>query len=98
MIYAHAEGDTIVTGGIQLSLILRLNVAAILFSWCCLYAVKVSFLLLYRQIFQVSEGFIRAWWITFIAVFATFWILFAGTLTKCGAASDLGDIGRISPG
>ena len=97
MIYAQTEGDTMVTGVIQISVFLRLNVAAILLSWCCLYAIKVSFLLLYRQIFQVSKGFIRAWWITSIIVFVTFWILFAGTITKCGTASDLGDIGRIAP-
>lgn len=80
----------------RLKLFLRLDTAAIMLSWCCLYAIKATFLLLYHQIFRVSQGFMRAWWITSIIVFATFWVLFAGTLTKCGSVADLVDIGRLS--
>lgn len=71
----------------------RLNVAGILVTWCCLYAVKMSFLLLYHRIFQISEKFIQAWWIVLGIVFTTFWILVAGSLTTCGSPSALGHAG-----
>lgn len=45
----------------DVSFSLRLDIAGVFVSWCCLYAVKVSFLLLYRRLFQVSERFMRAW-------------------------------------
>lgn len=74
-------------------LFVRLDVAGILVSWCCLYAVKMSFLLLYHRIFQVSERFVQAWWIVLGIVFLTFWILVASSLTECGSPSALGHIG-----
>ena len=70
-------------------LFVRLNIAGILTTWCCLYAIKLSFLLLYHRIFQVSEIFIRAWWIVLAVVILTFWILIAGSLTACGSPLDL---------
>ena len=70
-------------------LFVRLNVAGILTTWCCLYAIKMSFLLLYHRIFQISEIFIRAWWIVLAVVILTFWILIAGSLTTCGSPLDL---------
>lgn len=73
-------------------LFVRLDVAGILVSWCCLYAVKMSFLLLYHRIFQVSERFVQAWWIVLGIVFLTFWILVASSLTECGSPSALGHI------
>lgn len=74
----------------------RLNVAGILISWCCLYAVKMSFLLLYHRIFQISDRFIQAWWIVLGIVFLTFWVLVAGCLTECGSPSALGHYGKSS--
>ena len=79
----------------QLRLFLRLDVAAIILSWSCLYAIKVAFLLLYHQIFRVSETFMWAWWITSVVTFVTFWILIIGTLTKCGDAADLTNLCRF---
>ena len=70
-------------------LFVRLNIAGILTTWFCLYAIKLSFLLLYHRIFQVSEIFIRAWWIVLAVVILTFWILIAGSLTACGSPSAL---------
>lgn len=77
----------------EYSLFVRLNVAGMLVTWCCLYAVKLSFLLLYRRIFQISVRFMQAWWIVLGIVFLTFWILVAGTLTECGSPSALGRVG-----
>lgn len=77
----------------QHSLFIRLNVAAILVTWFCLYAIKMAFLLLYHRIFQISEKFIRAWWIVLAIVVLTFWILVAGSLTECGSPSALEHVG-----
>jgi len=74
-------------------LYIRLDVAAILFAWSCLFAVKIAFLLFYRHLFQVSRRFIQSWWIVFIIVALTYCILITGSLTECGSPSDLGDVG-----
>ena len=74
----------------------RLDVAGILITWCCLYAIKLSFLLLYHRIFQISQNFITAWWIVLGIVVLTFWILIAGSLTECGSPSALGNVGMSS--
>ncbi|CAF9930985.1 MAG: hypothetical protein ALECFALPRED_004773 [Alectoria fallacina] len=71
------------------SLFVRLNIAGILITWCCLYAVKISFLLLYHRIFRISEKFIQAWWMVLGIVVLTFWILVGGSLTECGSPSAL---------
>ena len=76
-------------------LFIRLNVASVFVTWCCLYAIKMSFLLLYYHIFRVSKGFIRAWWIVLVIVVLTFWILIAGTLTQCGSPSALERVGTF---
>ena len=78
------------------SLFVRLDLAGILITWCCLYAIKTSFMLLYHHIFRISEKFIRAWWIVLGIVFLTFWILIAGSLTECGSPSALEHVGRSS--
>ena len=67
----------------------RINIASVIITWCCLYAIKMSFLLFYHRIFQISEKFIRAWWIVLAIVILTFLILLAGSLTTCGSPLDL---------
>lgn len=74
----------------------RLNVATVLLTWCCLYAIKMSFLLLYYHIFQISKTFIRAWWTVLAIVILTFWISIAGSLTQCGSPLALEHIGTFS--
>ena len=80
----------------------RLNIAAVLSTWFCLYAIKMSFLLLYHRIFQISEVFIRAWWIVLAVVVLTFLILIAGTITECGSplalehAGTCGSLRKVS--
>ena len=85
---SHWEGEH--------SLFVRLNLAAILISWCCIYAIKSSFLLLYRHIFKISQRFIRAWWIVLGIVILTFSILIAGSITQCGGARALENVGTYS--
>ena len=77
-------------------LFVRLDFAGILITWSCLYAIKLSFMLLYHHIFRISEKFIRAWWIVLGIVFLTYWILIAGSLTECGSPSALEHFGRCS--
>ena len=74
-------------------LFVRLNIAGVLLTWCCLYAVKLSFMLLYHHIFQISKNFIRAWWIVLGIIVLTFWFLVAGSLTECGSPADFGHAG-----
>lgn len=75
---------------------LQANVAATMVGSCCLWAVKVTFLILYRLLFGVSTSFLKAWWAVTIFVIATFWATIAGSLIQCGAsASHLIDIGRL---
>ena len=76
-------------------LFVRLDIAGILITWCCLYAIKMSFLLLYHRIFQISEIFIRAWWTVLALVTLTFVILIAGSLTECGSPSALENAGTF---
>lgn len=83
----HFETDNLV--------FVRLNVAGVLITWCCLYAIKMSFLLLYHHIFQISKTFIRAWWTVLAIVILTFLILIAGSLTLCGSPGALEDVGAF---
>ena len=95
MVYQLSDMNGGYTTENKISLFFRLDVAGVISAWCCLYAVKASFLLLYRHIFQISKTFTRAWWITSIFVFLTFWALFAGALTQCGSPSSLDNIGEL---
>ena len=79
-----------------LLLLVRLNVSGVLVTWCCLYAVKMSFLLLYYHIFRISQTFIRAWWIVLAIVVLTFCILILGTLTQCGSPSGFEHAGTFA--
>ncbi|KAL6720640.1 hypothetical protein ACLMJK_002565 [Lecanora helva] len=88
MVYELLSGDQPISRA-KASLFFRLNEAGTVMAWSCLYAVKVSFLLLYRHIFQISKAFVRAWWITTVFVFATFWITIAGAVTDTLIDEDL---------
>ena len=86
------EGDDSHFKDTHLSFV-QLNIASILATWCCLYAIKMSFLLLYHRIFRISELFIRAWWIVFATVALAFLISIAGTVTQCGSPLALEHVG-----
>ena len=67
----------------------QFQTALSIFAWISLWSVKFTFLLFYRMIFEVSERFVKAWWIVAVFTFGTFWIPIAGVLTACGHAYDL---------
>lgn len=66
----------------DLALYIRYILALSLLFWVCIYLIKLSFLLLYRKLFGVSQRFMRVWWavaiftlITFLAcILASFWV------------------------
>ena len=86
------------TGGSakEVNFFLHLDLAATLISWSCLWAIKVSFLLLYRRIFQVSIWFTRAWWAVAAFVGLTFWVMIAGSITQCGYVGHIESAGEFS--
>ncbi|KAL8860979.1 MAG: hypothetical protein Q9178_002492 [Gyalolechia marmorata] len=73
----------------------RLVVTLLVFM--VLWSVKVTFLIFYRLLFDVSKAFLRMWWAAVALVFATFWVCIGSTLTLCGSASDLYDFGMRLP-
>ena len=94
MMYDLDEYDVNPTGE-QITLLFHLDVAGLVMTWSCVYAVKAAFLLLYRRIFHISKAFTRVWWITSIYVLVTFGVLLVGSLTQCGSAPELGDLGMV---
>lgn len=80
----------------EVALLLRLDLAATLIAWSCLWSIKLSFLLLYRRIFKISVWFTRAWWVVAAFVGLTFWALVAGTMTQCGGIDRIEDAGEFA--
>lgn len=70
---------------------LQLRVVVTLLVFLVLWAVKATFLIFYRLLFEVSQTFIRVWWAAVAITFASFWVCFGSTFTICGSASDLYD-------
>lgn len=98
--YQIVNYDTVDDTRLKIGNLLCLEVAGVLVTsvlttWLCLYAIKLSFLLLYHRIFQISQKFIRAWWIVLGIVFLTFCVVIAGSLTQCGSPSDLDNVGMF---
>jgi hypothetical protein len=58
------------------------------------FCVKFSFLLFYKELFWVSERFMRAWWCVATFVFLGFWVIMAGSLTQCGPVQHIVDGGE----
>ena len=61
--------------------------------WTCLWAAKGAFLALYWQLFKPSRSFVRVWWLVVVFTIITYFICVAGTLTACGSASSLFNLG-----
>jgi hypothetical protein len=53
------------------------------------FSVKFSFLFFYKELFWVSQRFMRAWWCVGTFVFLGFWAVLAGNLTQCGDVRDI---------
>lgn len=67
----------------------RLEFAFQFFAWLVLYAVKFTFLILFRHIFGINKVFVRWWWVVFVYTWLTFWACFLEILWLCGSPSDL---------
>ena len=68
---------------------LQFNFALSLLFWTCLYAVKLSFLFLYRLILDRSGFRLLAWRMVLGVVFVCYWLCLAGLFAECGTASNL---------
>ena len=68
---------------------LKLQIAVSVCWWVSVYAVKMSFLLLYRMLFVVSTALNLIWWSIVAFTIVTFWVCIAGELTTCGPSKNL---------
>lgn len=68
---------------------LQLRLVVTLLVFLVLWTVKATFSIFYRFLFEVSQTFIRMWWVVVGLTFASFWVCIGSTLTICGSASDL---------
>ena len=68
---------------------LQLRVVVTLLVFMVLWTVKATFLIFYRLLFEVSNTFIRVWWVAVAFSFASFWVCIGSTFTICGSAKDL---------
>lgn len=67
---------------------------------CLLYmvfwAVKVSLLLFYHQLFRTSITFRRVWWAVLAFTLLTFWVPIAGVLATCSNAKTIADYSELT--
>ncbi len=61
------------------------------FLYLVFWIVKLSFLILYRFLFQSSRLFKKAWWVVLAFTILTFWIPIAGVLSTCAGADTVAD-------
>ena len=61
------------------------------FLYLVFWIVKLSFLMLYRFLFQSSRPFKKAWWVVLAFTVLTFWIPIAGVLSTCAGANTVAD-------
>ena len=61
------------------------------FLYLVFWLVKLSFLMLYRFLFQSSRSFKKAWWVVLVFTLVTFWIPIAGVLSTCAGADTVTD-------
>lgn len=67
---------------------LKTYLAENMLMWTTLYLVKACFLALIWFIFNVSEGFRKAWWAVTVYTFLTFWPIFLSEVWQCGNPAD----------
>lgn len=61
------------------------------FLYLVFWIVKLSFLMLYRFLFQASRPFKKAWWVVLAFTVLTFWIPIAGVLSTCAGANTVAE-------
>ena len=69
----------------------RLSTVNNCFLYLVFWIVKLSFLMLYRFLFQTSQAFKKAWWAVLVLTILTFWIPIAGVLSTCAGADTVAD-------
>ena len=59
------------------------------FLYLVFWIIKLSFLMLYRFLFQSSRPFKKVWWVVLAFTILTFWIPIAGVLSTCAGADTV---------
>lgn len=73
----------------ELSPFSRIVVAAAVQFWACIYLIKLSFLAFYRQLFGVSQSFMKAWWAVTAFTLTTFLINCFSAFWSCGTPTHI---------
>ena len=85
----YARGPADQPSPSQYHTFLQLQITSAVPFWVCVYAVKYSFLMLYRMLFVVQQLSSVIWWSVAIFTMETFWVCIAGELTTCGPSQNL---------
>jgi hypothetical protein len=93
LFYYVEESDEVSDEDVILSL--RVMVALSLLFWTIFFAVKLSFLWLYKSIFWVSGRFMKLWRIVLVIVIISYFVNFLSPLWACGSPQHLGEIGKL---
>ena len=64
--------------------------------WSIMGIVKFGFMVLYRSIFHISRGFMKAWWIVLVFTVVTWLMTFLSVFWICSSPKYLFDIGKSS--
>jgi hypothetical protein len=80
----------------DIDLDMKYQMANILLFWLTIYLVKASFLALYWQIFEVSQGFRKAWGVIAAFTGLGFVLTLIGVFCHCGKPQDFLNLGQCS--
>jgi hypothetical protein len=72
-----------------------INTTNVFFFWITLYCVKGSLLALYWELFSVSSGFKKAWYIVTTYTGMTFLVTFISIFWICGSPRDIHNLGML---
>ena len=76
----------ILSGYVHLLVLSRVNNC---FLYLIFWLVKLSFLMFYRSLFDISRPFRTAWWVVLVYTVLTFWVPIGGVLATCASASTV---------
>jgi hypothetical protein len=66
--------------------------------WCCLWSIKIAFLLFYKKFFKDVERYLIAWWIVLSFVISTLVIILVLSVLASGSPKDLFNPRKSVPG
>lgn len=69
----------------------NLNTSNNCLMYMVFWAVKVSFMMFYRFLFDVSATFRKMWWAVLVFTLLSFWVPVAGVIATCNDANTLAD-------